>query len=366
MLRRGSLRFRRRETGHSIRDGVRWAPNVTRGQAMRIVIYGIGAVGGTIAAALVDAGTDVIGIARGGMLEALRSGPISLRHPGGELVAPVPVVAHPDEIAFRPDDLICLTMKSQDTLDALHALREAGVRNQPIFCLQNGIANEPTALRLFPNVHGVTVMMPATYTVPGVVVCHGTPKLGLFDIGRFPSGSDAADHALAEAFDAAGMAGYVHDDVMSSKRGKLLLNLGNALEASLGRGADRGDWPDLVRTEAESVLRGAGLSWDEVGMDAPRRKELMQMGDVPGEARFGGSTSQSLVRGTGRVETDYLNGEIAWLARMNGTEAPRNAFLADIMAALAASGGKTGMLSLGDLDARFDAWRHGEALPPLG
>jgi 2-dehydropantoate 2-reductase len=170
---------------------------------------------------------------------------------------------------------------------------------------------------------------------------------------------------LAEAFDAAGMAGFVHDDVMSSKRGKLLLNLGNALEASLGRGADRGDWPDLVRTEAESVLRGAGLSWDEVGMDAPRRKELMQMGDVPGEARFGGSTSQSLVRGTGRVETDYLNGEIAWLARMNGTEAPRNAFLADIMAEIAASGSGTGMLSLEQMDASYDAWRRGEPLPSL-
>jgi Trk K+ transport system NAD-binding subunit len=30
---------------------------------MRIILYGVGAVGGTIAAALVDAGRDVIGIA---------------------------------------------------------------------------------------------------------------------------------------------------------------------------------------------------------------------------------------------------------------------------------------------------------------
>jgi hypothetical protein len=125
------------------------------------------------------------------------------------------------------------------------------------------------------------------------------------------------------------MAGFVHDDVMASKRGKLLINLGNALEASLGRGNDRGDWPERVRAEAEGVLRAAGLSWDDVGMDMPRRKELMQMGDVPGEERFGGSTSQSLVRATGRVETDYLNGEIAWLARLQGMEAPLNAFMTD-------------------------------------
>lgn len=323
---------------------------------MRIVLYGLGAVGGTIAAALANAGQDVIGIARGGMLEALRDAPITLRHPDGEIIAHVPVVGHPQDIDFRPDDLICLTMKSQDTADALQALRAAGVRDQAIFCLQNGVANEPAALRLFPNVHGVTVMMPAAYIVPGIVVCHGTPKLGLFDIGRFPSGSDAADSALAEACDASDMGGFVHDDVMASKRGKLLLNLGNALEASLGRGNERGDWPDRVREEAKAVLKAAGLPWDDVGMDMPRRKELMQMGDVPGETRFGGSTSQSLVRGTGRVETDYLNGEIAWLARMHRVDAPLNAFLTDVMAWIAASGGGTGMLSLDELNMRYAEW----------
>jgi 2-dehydropantoate 2-reductase len=333
---------------------------------MRIILYGVGAVGGTIAAALAGAGKDVLGIARGGMLDALRQGPMTLRHPGGEVVSQVPVVSHPREVTFRSNDIICLAMKSQDTTEALLALRAAGVRDQPIFCLQNGIANEPMALRLFPNVHGVTVMMPAAYTVPGVVVCHGTPKLGLFDIGRYPSGHDAADAALAKAFDESSMAGFVHADVMASKRGKLLINLGNALEASLGRGNDRGDWPERVRAEAEGVLKAAGLGWDDVGMDIPRRKELMQMGDVPGEERFGGSTSQSLVRGTGRVETDYLNGEIAWLARMQGTEAPLNTFLTDLMARIAGSGSGTGMLSLDQMDAAYDAWRLGEPLPSLG
>jgi 2-dehydropantoate 2-reductase len=332
---------------------------------MRIVLYGLGAVGGVIAAALAASGREVIGIARGAMLQALRDGPMTLRHPGGTVEAQIPCVASPAEIAFRPDDLICLTMKSQDTGPALRALRAAGVRDQAIFCLQNGVANEPAALRLFPNVHGVTVMMPASYTVPGEVLCHGTPKLGLFDIGRVPSGTDAADRALADAFDGAGMRGFLHEDVMASKRGKLLLNLGNALEASLGRGKDRGDWPARVRAEAEAVLRAAGLGWDDVGMDDPRRTELMQMGDIPGASRFGGSTSQSLARGTGQVETDYLNGEIAWLARLSGVAAPRNAFLTDLMAVLAASGKGPGALSLADLETRFADWSRGAPLTPI-
>ena len=62
------------------------------------------------------------------------------------------------------------------------------------------------ALRRFAEVHGVTVMMPATFAVPGEVAAFATPRRGVFDIGRFPSGSDDADRALAAALEAAGIA----------------------------------------------------------------------------------------------------------------------------------------------------------------
>lgn len=39
---------------------------------MRIIIHGVGAIGGVVAAALLDSGQEVIGIARGRMLEAIR------------------------------------------------------------------------------------------------------------------------------------------------------------------------------------------------------------------------------------------------------------------------------------------------------
>jgi ketopantoate reductase len=53
-----------------------------------------------------------------------------------------PCFADPTEIEIRSDDAILLTMKTQHTLAALERLRAAGVREQPIFCVQNGIANE--------------------------------------------------------------------------------------------------------------------------------------------------------------------------------------------------------------------------------
>lgn len=329
---------------------------------MRTVIYGVGAIGGVVAAALARASHEVIGIARGAQLAALQAEPLRLRTPDGDFETWVPCVSDPCEIEFRPDDLILLTMKTQDCLDALHRLRSAGLRDQPLFCLQNGVANEPMALRLFPNVHGVTVMMPATFTDPGEVLCYGTPKLGLFDIGRFPAGADDDDARLAALFDSADMRGFVHPDVMASKRGKLLVNLGNCLEAAVGRGGDRGDFPARTRAEAEAVFRAAGLSWDDVGTDDPRRKDLMRMGEIPGAARSGGSTTQSLLRGTGRVETDYLNGEIAYLGRLHGVETPVNTFLTWLGAAMAEARVAPGHVDATGLSALFAKWSAGHKL----
>ncbi|QBY02403.1 ketopantoate reductase family protein [Rhodophyticola sp. CCM32] len=326
---------------------------------MRVVIYGVGAVGGVIGAALAHAGHPVIGIARGRQLEALCAGPLRMRHPGGEVNVTLPCVEDPAQITFRADDVILLTMKTQDTGPALTRLRAAGGRDQAIFCLQNGIANERMALRLFPNVHGVTVMMPAGFTEPGEVTGHGTPKLGLFDIGRYPQGSDAADATLAALFDSAEMAGFVHSDVMASKRGKLLMNIGNVLEAGLGQGVDKGAFMARAKAEAIAAFKAAGLGWDDVGMQNPRRAALMQTGKISGTDRLGGSTTQSLLRGTGAVETDYLNGEVVLIARQQGIPAPVNSFLCDLGAEMAARNTQPGSLSEDRLHRLFAVWEAG-------
>ncbi|MEM9972180.1 MAG: 2-dehydropantoate 2-reductase N-terminal domain-containing protein [Pseudomonadota bacterium] len=318
---------------------------------MRVIIQGVGAVGGVTAAALFLSGTEVIGIARGRMLAAMQDRGLRLRAPGVDDVVPVPAVAHPSEITFRTDDAILLCVKGQDTVAALEDLRRAGVTDQPIFCAQNGIANEHAALRRFPNVHGVTVMMPAQYLHPGEVAVFTEPKLGIFDLGRFPYGHDADDATMAAALEAANIGAFISDKVMESKAGKLLINLKNVLWAVLGRDADMGDLPDRIRAEAEAVFRAAGITWVEVDDSDPRRAALMRNVDVPGITRVGGSTNQSLLRGATRVETDYLNGEIAYLGRLHGVPVPVNTALTRIGDRAAAEGWKPGHLTLGDIQA---------------
>lgn len=322
---------------------------------MRIIVYGVGAIGGVVAAALALSGQEVIGIARGKMLDAIRENGLTLRSFRGEECARFDCVAAPSEIDFRDDDIVLLTMKSQDTLPALDALRDAGLRDQPIFCCQNGVANERTALRRFPNVHGVTVMMPATYLEPGRVSIRSEPRFGIFDIGRFPQGHDAADDALAAALERANVAAFVMDDVMASKYGKLLLNLHNIVEASLGYGVERKAVVDRITAEGRTVLEAAGIAWHEIGPADPRRDDFMRTPDLGEEVYLGGSTTQSLARGAASIETDYLNGEISLLARLHGVSSPLNDRLSRLSADLVRSGRGPGSMTLDELNAWLDA-----------
>ena len=321
---------------------------------MRIIIYGLGAVGGTLAAALTRAGADVVGIARGKMLAAIKTDGLLFRTPAGAERVRFPVVAGPEEIAFRADDAILLTMKSQDTAEAIAALVAVGVSEQPVFCFQNGLNNERLALRHFANVYGVTVMLPADYTVPGEVACYGTPRHGIFDIGRYPAGVDDRATEMVAALNAAGFAAFGLDEVMHSKRGKLIENLGNVVDAAMGPHSNRGGaLMDAVRNEARGMFREAGAEWKEIDRNEPRRKGLMEMGTVEGAQRAGSSSTQSLKRGVGSIETDYLNGEIVLMGRMHGVPVPLNTALCQLGRDLISGVVGAGTLTEAELRARL-------------
>ncbi|MEM8976847.1 MAG: ketopantoate reductase C-terminal domain-containing protein, partial [Pseudomonadota bacterium] len=58
---------------------------------------------------------------------------------------------------------------------------------------------------------------------------------------------------------------------------------------------------------------------------------------------------QSLIRGADTLETPYLNGEIALLARLHGVPAPLNAALTRLSSKLLRDGVGTGSLTLAQL-----------------
>jgi 2-dehydropantoate 2-reductase len=302
---------------------------------MRYIVIGAGAVGGTIGGCLFQGGHDVVLVARGAHLDALRAQGLTLATPMGTHTLGIPAVAGPAELELRGDDVLILSTKGQDTVSVLEQwawqpvrdAEEAAAGLLPVVCAQNGVANERIALRRFRQVYGMCVWLPATHLEPGVVAAQGIPCAGLLPVGRFPSGTDVFTQRFSAALAASRFLAPASDDVMRWKYGKLLGNLANAIEALCGPAAQDDDARELrqrARAEGIAVLRAAGIGHAPPEEFNALRGDQVTYGAVGGAARSGGSSWQSLSRGTGTIEADFLNGEIVLLGRIHGVPTPVN------------------------------------------
>jgi 2-dehydropantoate 2-reductase len=321
---------------------------------VRFVVYGAGAIGGLVGAALHASGHDVALITRGPHLEAIRDRGLRVEHPEGAEVVSIPVSGHPSEVPMGPQDVVLLTMKSQDTAQALADLSTCADPSVAVVCVQNGVENERQALRRFERTHSVSVVCPAAHLEPGTVRAYSSPTIGILDLGRYPSGADQLTHAVSAAFHAAGFSSQVRTDIMRWKYRKLLSNLTNAIEAICGPGTRSGPLADMVTREGERCLHAAGIEFASAEEDARQRADLLHLRPMAGEARPGGSTWQSLRRGTGSIETDYLNGEIVLLGRLHGVATPANETAQALANEMARNGEPPGSISTHDLLARIN------------
>jgi 2-dehydropantoate 2-reductase len=306
--------------------------------AMRWIVVGAGAVGGVVGGLLADAGHDVTLIARGSQLEAMRSSGLRVRTPRLDVVVSCPVVGSIGEVAIGPGDVVLLAVKSQDSDMALRELSISADPGAVIVCLQNGLENERIAARRFADVLGVPVMLPSTIVEPGAVAAWGAPHPGGLDVGRYPDAPvDDLVSAVSSGFEAAGFQSTPRPDVSRWKRRKLVMNVGNAVQALVGLGSGH-RLRELATAEAEACFVAAGLEVASLEEDVANREGRMEITDIPGLTRGGGSSWQSLVRGTGSIEADYLNGEICLLGRLHGVPTPVNALLQRRANAAAAAG----------------------------
>ncbi|MEQ3554912.1 2-dehydropantoate 2-reductase N-terminal domain-containing protein [Pseudonocardia nematodicida] len=317
---------------------------------MRYVVIGAGAVGGTIGGLLHEAQRDVVLVARGAHLEAIRSAGLRLDDPDRSRTLAVPAVAAVSEVDWRPDDVALLAVKSQDTGPVVESLAAVAPPGITVVCAQNGVANERTAARRFERVQAMLVILPVEHYEPGVVIASSVPVPGVLDVGTHPCGADATSTAIAADLSAAGFSSRADQAVMDAKYGKLLTNLGNAADAACG--ADDPRFAELVRAatgEGEAVLAAAGITARSGDDDRVRREGIITERPVGGRGRGGSSSWQSLRRGSGSIEARYLNGEIVALGAAHGVPAPVNAELLRVAEEMAAAGEQPGTRSAADL-----------------
>ena len=322
---------------------------------MRFIIYGAGGVGGVIGAELSKRGRDVVLIARGDHLRAMQSDGLRFQTPHEDSLLQVNAVASPADIDFKPDDVVLMTMKSQHTREALEELREVALDAIPVVCCQNGVDNERMALRRFANVYAMLVYLPAQLLEPGVIQCHAKLCSGILDVGCYPQGIDARCEQIAAELEAVNFSVRPDPKVMRLKYAKLLTNLHNALGAIASAGPETDKILHALRDEGRRCLDAAGIAYASEEEVKARRRGVYESGEIPGKQRVGGSSRQSLLRATGNIEADFLNGEIVSLGREIGIPTPANAVVQRLAVQAARRKAPPGSVSIEALNALIDA-----------
>jgi 2-dehydropantoate 2-reductase len=172
---------------------------------MRIAVMGSGAVGGYYGARLTLTGHDVIFIARGAHLDAIRAHGLQVRSPAlGDFTARAR--AEHDTAQVGPVDLVLFAVKAYDNSTAIPALPPLLGPESAVLTLQNGVdsVSELAATVGEDRVIGGTTYIATALAAPGVIEQTGTHRRVVFGevFGALPSISERVtqiERALAEA-----------------------------------------------------------------------------------------------------------------------------------------------------------------------
>jgi 2-dehydropantoate 2-reductase len=327
---------------------------------MRFVVVGAGAIGGAVGGRLFQEGYEVTLVARGEHGQALESG-LVLESPTETVTLPIPAVADPGQLPWgeqAEDAVVLLAVKGQHTDHALNQLAVVPP-STPVVCMQNGVENERRVLRHFANTYAMCVMCPASRLRPGVVQVHSTPVSGMLDLGRYPSGLDDRAHAIADAIAVTSFQSVARPDIMRWKYRKLLMNLSNAAEALCGSEGRFSPLAKAAQREGADVLAAAGIDVATPEEDRERRADFLRLDRTSSGEWQGGSSWQSLARGAGSIEAEFLNGEIVLLGNQHDVPTPVNALLQRLAVRAAAEGAPPGSWTVADL-SRLAGVPHGE------
>ncbi len=209
---------------------------------MRVAVIGAGGVGGYYGARLAAAGHEVVLLARGRTLEAIRRNGLRVESAAGP-----PLVVHPKALELRelgrekPFDLVLWCVKATQNEEAARGLDPLVTQATWWLPFQNGVEAEDFLKNRFPKaqVLGGTCYISALMEAPGVVRHYAAGHITIGDIGLSnPSGTPEALERFRKAFEGAGVAVHVSGGIRAAKWKKLIWNASlNTLSAITGASA---------------------------------------------------------------------------------------------------------------------------------
>jgi len=292
---------------------------------VRIAILGSGAVGGYYGARLALAGHDVIFIARGAHLEAIRARGLEVRSPAlGDFTARAR--AEHDTAAVGPVDLVLFAVKAYDNPAAISALPPLLGPGSAVLTLQNGVdsVSELAAAVGEEHVIGGTTYIATALAAPGVIEQTGTHRRIIFGevFGMLPAITERVAR-IEQALTAADIQGEAVGDGRVPIWEKFIFLVSLAGFTGAARLPIGSIWQDVwCRAqfldgcrEIERVARAEGVP---VAADVIERIERY-VAAIPGTMRS--SLLIDLSQGK-RIEVEALHGALVRRAARAGVDVP--------------------------------------------
>jgi 2-dehydropantoate 2-reductase len=294
---------------------------------MRIAVVGTGGIGGPYGASLAAAGADVIFVARGAHLAAIRENGLHVKGDRGETHIR-PAQATEDIAEIGTVDFVLFCVKLWDVEEAGRPLCAILGPETAVVPLQNGV---DAAERLIPIVGKEAVMGGAAFVTgniaaPGVIRQTGTYQRMTF--GELDGRISERGHRLREMCEAAGFEGVLSSDIRVPIWEKFLLLVPLSGLNALTR-VPLGGWrddPDLLalydaalrETVAVGLAEGVKLPPDSA------EKVVEMMWSMPPYHMT--SMGNDLLRGN-RLELPWFAGKVVELGRRHGVPTPVNGFI---------------------------------------
>ena len=289
---------------------------------MRVAVIGAGGVGSYYGGALAKAGHDVVLLARGAHLEALRSKGLEVRTPEGSYVAKVRATGDPAELGAA--EFAIVAVKSYSLAEVVPAVRVAAEGGAAIVPLLNGVE---AADRLVAGgvpadrVLGGLTQISAARVAPGVVERRSPFQRVV--VGERAGGRSERAERIAAAFREAGADAEASEDItadlwrkfafiatMAAACGLARAPVGPVRAAPLGR---------LLLERSVREVFAVGRSRGVPLAAGEEAKTLAFIESLPGPMKP--SFLLDLEAG-GPTELDDLCGAVARLGRLGGVETP--------------------------------------------
>jgi len=285
------------------------------------LIVGAGAVGGYFGAKLARAANEVVFVARGEHLRALRARGLELRGVGGDFTV-APVRAVDSARGSGPFDLVLVCVKAQDTETALLDVGDELASDALVASLQNGVESEAVIERLLglPPMLRALAYVGAEVVAPGVIhhASGGSVVIGEPDDRRSPR-LERVERFLSSA----DIEVVVPASIARAKWQKLAWNASfNVIAALTGAtiGATLGDpesrrLVEAVMREVEAVAVAQGITFDTDHVTRVLRHAQRNLGFVRP------STLQDREKGK-PLEHDALTGAVVRFGKRHGVPTP--------------------------------------------